>query len=69
MIEIIGILASVIVLISFLMKNINAIRLINILGAILFVIYGIMIKSVATWFLNGALIIIHFIYLIKSKKE
>ena len=69
MIEIIGILASIIVLISFSMKNIKAIRLINILGATLFVIYGIMINSVATWFLNGALIIIHFIYLIKSKKE
>ena len=68
MIEIIGVLASVIVLISFLMKNIKFIRIINIVGAVLFVIYGLWIDSIATWFLNGALIVIHLIYLIKNKR-
>lgn len=68
MIEVIGVLASVIVLISFLMKNIKLIRIINIVGAVLFVIYGICIHSIATGFLNGALIVIHLIYLIKNKE-
>lgn len=57
--EIIGITASVIVLISFLMKGEKRIRLINIIGALMFVIYGISIDAFSVWFLNGVLCIIH----------
>ena len=64
--EIIGTLASVIVLISFLMKGEKNIRLVNIIGAIMFVIYGILINAFSVWFLNGALFIIHIIKLIKK---
>lgn len=64
--EILGTIASVIVLISFLMKGEKNIRLINIIGAICFVIYGIMINAFSVWFLNGALCIIHIIKLLKS---
>lgn len=65
--EILGTLASVIVLISFLMKGETKIRLVNIVGAICFVVYGIMINAFAVWFLNGALCIIHIIKLLKNK--
>lgn len=64
--EIIGTLASLIVLISFLCKSERKIRLVNILGAILFVIYGILINSFSVWFLNGMLILIHIFKLIKK---
>lgn len=43
--EIIGTIASIIVLISFLFKNEKQIRIINIIGAICFVIYGITINA------------------------
>ena len=39
----IGYLASLVLIISFLMKNINALRIINSIGAVLFVVYGIML--------------------------
>lgn len=39
----IGYLASLVLIISFLMKNINTLRIINSIGAILFVVYGIML--------------------------
>lgn len=67
--EILGTIASIFVLISFLMKGERKIRLINILGAIMFVIYGLFINAFSIWFLNGTLCIIHIIILIKSKKE
>ena len=41
--EWIGYAASLVLMISFLMKNINTLRIINSVGAILFVIYGIML--------------------------
>lgn len=64
--EIIGTIASTIVLISFLCKSERKIRTINIVGCILFVIYGILIGSFSVWFLNGALILIHVYKLIKK---
>lgn len=67
MIEVLGVIASLMVLISFLMKNIKLIRIINIFGAVIFVIYGILINSIATWFLNSALIIVHIVYLVKRR--
>ena len=57
--EKLGILASILVLISFLMKGERKIRLINIFGAACFVIYGLMIKAFSVWFLNSALLLIH----------
>lgn len=65
--EIMGTIASVIVLLSFLMKGEKNIRLINILGALLFVIYGILIKAFSIWFLNSMLVLIHICKIIKSR--
>lgn len=64
--EILGTIASLFVLISFLMKGEKNIRLINIIGAFIFVIYGILISAFSIWFLNGVLLIIHIIKLIKG---
>lgn len=66
--EEIGTIASIIVLISFLCKSERKIRIINIIGALLFVIYGAFIGSFAVWFLNGALILIHLYKLLKNEK-
>jgi uncharacterized protein with PQ loop repeat len=45
--EWVGYLASLVLMISFLMKNINTLRIINSIGAVLFVIYGILL--VTSW--------------------
>lgn len=65
--EIIGLLGTVFVLISFLMKEVKLIRIINIIGAVLFVVYGLLIGALSTWLLNAILVIIHIIYLLKRK--
>lgn len=57
--ELIGIIASVMVLISFIFKSENKIRTVNIFGATLFVIYGFLINSFSVWFLNLILIVVH----------
>ena len=62
-IEILGITATVFVLISFLMKEAARIRKINIIGAFLFVVYGVLINSISVWLLNGVLLIVHIYHL------
>ena len=65
--EALGIISSVLVLISFLFSNMKIIRLINIVACIVFIIYGILINSFSVIFLNTALIIVHIIKIIKEK--
>ena len=65
--EIIGITATLFVLASFLVNDIRKVRLINIVGATLFVVYGYLIGAFSTWLLNGVLIIIHIRFLRKQK--
>lgn len=65
--EWIGIFASIIVLISFLFNNIKIVRIINIIGCLFFVIYGININAFSVWFLNGTLAMIHIVKLINNE--
>jgi uncharacterized protein with PQ loop repeat len=67
--EILGTIASIMVLISFLMKSEKSIRTINIFGASLFVVYGIAINAFSVWFLNGALCIVHIFRLLNSHRN
>lgn len=66
--ELIGLAGTLFVLLSFLMKDIKKVRIINIVGALLFVIYGICINALSTWLLNAVLIIIHIFYLTRKEK-
>lgn len=63
MIEGLGIVASVLVLISFLFNNAMAIRAVNVMGAIMFVVYGIAIDAFSVWFLNGGLVLVHIYHM------
>lgn len=63
--EFVGIMASVFVLISFIFKNQLLIRCVNLVGCIVFVVYGILIKSLSIWLLNGILIFIQCYYIFK----
>lgn len=66
MYEFIGLLASTMVLISFVMSGEKKIRIVNILGAILFVVYGVLIGAFSVWFMNGTLLLVH-IHKLKKK--
>lgn len=65
--EVLGTIASIIVLISFLMKDEEGIRKVNIVGALVFTIYGLGIGAFSVWFLNGMLFIIHIYKLRKMR--
>ena len=67
-IEIVGIVATLFVLASFVMRVEWKIRLINSVGALVFVIYGIIIGAWSVWILNIALMLIHIFYLTRRPK-
>lgn len=68
-IEILGTIATIFVLISFLMRGEKKIRIINIIGAMIFVIYGFLINAFSVWLLNGSLCVIHIYKLFKLKNN
>jgi len=66
--DIVGYLASVSLLISFLMRDIKKLRIINSIGCALFVLYGIMLHySVPIIITNSIIIIINLVSLYKMK--
>ena len=71
--EWLGLLASAFILASFLTNNQVKTRLINMVGCVVFVVYGFILPAYSTAFMNGALFIVHIVYLtkdyLKTKKE
>ena len=63
--EIIGVIGTVLILIGFLSNSEKTIRLFDLAGSVLFVLYGALIGAYSNILLNGALIIVH---LVKLKK-
>jgi len=66
--EWVGYLASVALIISFMMKNLNTLRVINSIGAILFVIYGIMLAISWPIIITNAFILMANIYYLTFKR-
>ena len=66
--EWIGYLSSFFIAVSFFMKNIIKLRIINTLGCILFVIYGILIKSWPVIIANGIIVFVNFYYLVIDRR-
>ncbi|NOR27862.1 MAG: uroporphyrinogen decarboxylase [Lutibacter sp.] len=67
--EWVGYLASVVLIISFMMKNVNTLRIVNSVGALLFVIYGILLAI--SWpiiITNGFILMLNVYYLTKKEK-
>lgn len=59
MYELIGLIATLFVFSSFVVDGERKIRIINIFGAILFTVYGVLIGAISVWVLNGALVFVH----------
>ncbi|MCO4813964.1 MAG: YgjV family protein [Flavobacteriales bacterium] len=68
-IEYIGYAASFFVLLSFLMKKMTTLRLVNIVGCALFIWYGVMLNSIPIIITNCAILIVNIYYLLKTKAE
>lgn len=67
--EILGIIGTIFILIAFIMNGEFKIRIFDLVGALLFVIYGITIKSFSTILLNSILIIIQLCKLISLRRK
>ena len=68
-IEIIGYVAMTLVGISFLMKEIKALRMLNLLGASTFILYGVILSQPPIYILNIFIVLVNLYYLIKLNKE
>ena len=71
--EWLGLIASIFVLISFIMTNQIKIRIINMVGCVAWVIFGFLRPAYSTAIMNGAVFIVHVVYLtkyfLKRRKE
>ena len=65
-----GYMASLGVLTSFLMRDIKTLRIINSMGCILFVAYGVLLNfSIPIIFTNVAIVLVNIFYLLKPKEN
>jgi len=67
-VEIIGFIASLFVFASFVPKDVRWIRLINIVGCVVWVVYGILKNSPSVWVMNALVMVLHLYHLIKTRK-
>ena len=66
--EIVGYAASLVILLSFLMKDVIKLRLVYVIGCSLFVVYGIFLDySIPLIVTNVSIAIINVVFLIKAK--
>ena len=68
-IEVIGYLGSILVAISLMMKSLVRLRLINVLGALFFTVYGILLKAYPVAMLNGLIVGIDVYYLVQMWRQ
>ena len=67
--EWVGYAASLALIISFMMKNINTLRIINSLGAILFVVYGMLLQTSYPIIITNAFILMVNVYYLTYKRK
>ena len=68
MIEILGYVATVIVIFSFTIRNLKWLRIVNTIGCFLFTIYGLLILSMPIIITNTAIMIINLYQILKTFK-
>ena len=69
LLEIAGFVATTLVFISFLPKDVKPIRWFNLVGCIFFVVYGFGIGAFWTGFMNFCLIFVQIYHLVKIYKK
>jgi uncharacterized protein with PQ loop repeat len=69
MIEILGYVATVIVIFSFTIRNLKWLRIVNTIGCFLFTIYGLLILSMPIIITNTAIMIINLYQILKTFKK
>ncbi|MFO7672305.1 MAG: uroporphyrinogen decarboxylase [Lutibacter sp.] len=67
--EWVGYAASLALIISFTMKNLNTLRIINSLGAVIFVAYGIMLQTSYPIIITNTFILMVNLYYLTFKRK
>lgn len=68
-IEIIGYLASAFVLLSFVMKEMTKLRILNSIGCGFFIVYGVLLFSWPIIITNAAIVCVNVFYLWKTARK
>lgn len=66
--EIIGIIGTLFILVGFTSDKESIIRIFDMIGALLFILYGAMIGAISTVILNACLVLVNCYKLAASKK-
>lgn len=64
-VEVLGLLATLLVVVSFLFQSVVLIRVVNMIGAVLFVAYGLLIHSPSVAIVNMVVIVVQVLQLVK----
>ena len=64
--EIIGWIGSAVIMLSFIPKSVRWIRVINIIGCILWVWYGFITHAPSVWVMNTIILFLHAYHLIRK---
>lgn len=67
--ELIGVIATIFLLLSFVVTGEVRIRYINIISAVAFVTYGLLIGALSLWVSSSLLIIVHIYKLVKYSRR
>lgn len=68
-VELIGYLASALIVASLLMASVLRLRVVNLVGALVFTTYGVLIASPPVWLANGAIVVIDVYYLVRLLRD
>ncbi|MCA9901859.1 MAG: YgjV family protein [Ardenticatenaceae bacterium] len=61
--ELLGYMASVFVAVSLMMRSLVKLRVINLVGAVLFTVYGLIIAAYPVAVVNGFIVLVNIYYL------
>jgi hypothetical protein len=67
--EIFGYIGTALILTSFLIEDVFKLRLVNTIGAVFWIIYGLGISAGPTIVVNLCVIVIHLIWFYRHRKE
>lgn len=68
-VELIGYLASALIVVSLMMSSVLKLRIVNLVGAVIFATYGVLIASLPVLLTNGAITVINIHHLTKLARQ
>lgn len=69
MTEVLGWVATAVVLLSFTVQDMRKLRMVNLVGCLLWIGYGFILMSKPVIFVNISIALVHSYWLIKNRKE